>query len=68
MYRCSGAVCQSILSHPLSKLVTMAFINYITQIQLDYLPAGDNVVDVCARTDLLQEDCTQVTVSVPAAQ
>lgn len=39
-----------------------------SQIQLDYLPAGDNVVDVCARTDLLQEDCTQVTVSVPAAQ
>lgn len=37
-------------------------------IQLSHLPAGDNVVDVCARTDLLQEDCTQVVVNVPSAQ
>lgn len=37
-------------------------------IELSYLPAGDNTVEVCARTDLLQEDCTQVYVNVPSAQ
>lgn len=39
-----------------------------SSIQLSHLPAGDNVVDVCARTDLLQENCTQVVVSAPSAQ
>lgn len=36
-------------------------------IELSYLPAGDNVVEVCSRTHLLKEDCTDVTVSVPEA-
>lgn len=39
-----------------------------SQIQLSYLPAGNNRVEVCARTSLLKEDCTTVAVSVPSAQ
>ena len=38
------------------------------QINLTYLPAGDNKVDICGRTDALKEDCTQVVVPVAAAQ
>jgi len=38
------------------------------QIQLSYLPAGDNQIEVCARTSLLKEDCTSVVVPVPSAQ
>jgi hypothetical protein len=37
-------------------------------ITLKMLPAGDNQVEICARTDLLKEDCTTLTVSVPAQQ
>ncbi|MCG8672939.1 MAG: hypothetical protein MI867_26330, partial [Pseudomonadales bacterium] len=36
-------------------------------IELSFLPAGDNVVEVCSRTHMMQEDCTEVTVSVPEA-
>ena len=36
-------------------------------IQLSYLPGGDNVVEVCSRSDMLQQDCTEVTLSVPYA-
>ena len=39
-----------------------------TSIELTYLPAGDNVVDVCTRTNMLKEDCTEVPVNVPFAQ
>jgi hypothetical protein len=39
-----------------------------SQIQLSYLPAGDNQVEVCARTALLKEDCTTLVVPVPSAQ
>lgn len=38
------------------------------QITLSYLPAGDNTVEICGRTDLLKENCTQVVVMVPSAQ
>lgn len=37
------------------------------KIQLSYLPGGDNIVEVCSRTHMMQEDCTEVFVSVPYA-
>lgn len=37
-------------------------------IALSHLPSGHNVVDVCSRSDLLQESCTQVEIEVPSAQ
>ncbi|OUR99089.1 hypothetical protein A9Q81_10920 [Gammaproteobacteria bacterium 42_54_T18] len=39
-----------------------------TSIKLTYLPAGDNIIDVCTRTNMLKEDCIEVPVSVPFAQ
>ena len=36
-------------------------------IELSYLPGGDNIVEVCSRTAMMQEDCTEVFVSVPYA-
>ena len=36
-------------------------------IELSYLPGGDNIVDVCSRTHMMQEDCTEVFISVPYA-
>ena len=38
------------------------------QINLAYLPAGDNRVDICGRTNALKEDCTQVVIPVASAQ
>lgn len=39
-----------------------------TSIELSYLPGGDNIVEVCTRTSMLKEDCTDVSISVPYAQ
>ncbi len=36
-------------------------------IELSHLAAGDNVIEVCSRTHLLKEACTEVSVSVPEA-
>ncbi|OUS31011.1 hypothetical protein A9Q99_04895 [Gammaproteobacteria bacterium 45_16_T64] len=38
-----------------------------SSIKINYLPGGDNIIDVCTRTSMLVEDCTAVPVSVPAA-
>ncbi len=39
-----------------------------SEIRLNYLQGGDNLVEICGRTSMLQEDCTEVVVSVPFAQ
>ena len=37
------------------------------KIDLSYLPGGDNIVEICSRTHMMQQDCTEVFVSVPYA-
>ncbi|MCG8313051.1 MAG: hypothetical protein MI976_07515 [Pseudomonadales bacterium] len=38
-----------------------------SEIALSYLPGGENIVDVCSRTEMLKSSCTQVSISVPYA-
>lgn len=38
-----------------------------SSIELSYLPGGDNLVEVCSRTHMMQQDCTEVFISVPYA-